>query len=121
MFGYTPEMAIVQVHGIGPFHIHWRAGSSWQQGNKTLDSPEASVLFKFKRGDRVKTPRGAGRIKQGYDTGEYVGYDIERDDGSLFMAEECEIEGVIQTDTATRQCFSRSLPHAEPKMKHERH
>ncbi len=26
MWGYTPEAAIVQVHGVGPFHIHWRAG-----------------------------------------------------------------------------------------------
>ena len=26
MFGWTPEAAIVQVHGVGPFHIHWRAG-----------------------------------------------------------------------------------------------
>src|SRR5918992_1288496 len=26
MFGYIPDGAIVQVHGVGPFHIHWRAG-----------------------------------------------------------------------------------------------
>ena len=90
MFGYTPEAAIVQVHGVGPFHIHWRAGNEWRTALRTLDDPGASA-FKFKKGDRVITKRGAGRIRQGYDSGEVIGYEIDGDDGTLFMAEERDI------------------------------
>lgn len=92
MFGYTPEAAIVQVHGVGPFHIHWRAGTDWRDSLKTLDSPDAGRVFKFRRGERVVTKRGRGRIRQGYDSGEIIGYEIDGEDGSLFMAEEVEIK-----------------------------
>lgn len=91
MCGYTPEAAIVQVHGVGPFHIHWRAGNTWRDGLKTLDSPDAASVFKFKKGARVVTSRGKGRIRQGYDSGEIVGYEIDGDDGTLFIAVESEI------------------------------
>lgn len=91
MFGYTPEAAIVQVHGVGPFHIHWRAGTNWRDSLKTLDSPDAVTVFKFRKGERVTTKRGRGRIRQGYDSGEMIGYEIDGEDGRLFMAEEGEI------------------------------
>jgi quercetin dioxygenase-like cupin family protein len=91
MFGYTPEAAIVQVHGVGPFHIHWRAGNTWWDNLKTLDDPDASSVFRFKKGERVVAKRGAGRIRQGYDSGEVIGYDVQRADGSLFMALEGEL------------------------------
>jgi len=91
MFGYTPEAAIVQVHGVGPFHIHWRAGNTWRDSLKTLDDPDASSVFKFKKGERVVAKRGKGRIRQGYDSGEFIGYEIERANGRLFMAEEGEL------------------------------
>jgi len=91
MCGYTPEAAIVQVHGVGPFHIHWRAGNTWRDSLKTLDSPDAASTFKFRKGARVVTSRGKGRIRQGYDSGEVVGYEIDGDDGKLFMAVESEI------------------------------
>jgi quercetin dioxygenase-like cupin family protein len=91
MFGYTPEAAIVQVHGVGPFHIHWRAGNTWWDDLKTLDDADASSFFKFKKGERVIAKRGAGRIRQGYDSGEFIGYDVQRADGSLFMALESEL------------------------------
>lgn len=35
--------------------------------------------------------RGSGRIRQGFDSGELVAYEVERADGSLFMAEESEL------------------------------
>ena len=95
MCGYTPEAAVVQVHGVGPFHIHWRAGNTWRDALKTLDSPDAASVFKFRKGDHVASPRGRGRIRQGYDSGEIVGYEIDGDDGSLFMAVEAELEPVI--------------------------
>jgi quercetin dioxygenase-like cupin family protein len=91
MFGYTPEAAIVQVHGVGPFHIHWRAGNTWWDNLKTLDDRDASSVFKFKKGERVIAKRGVGRIRQGYDSGEFIGYDVQRADGSLFMALEQEL------------------------------
>ncbi|MGI8731853.1 MAG: cupin domain-containing protein [Pyrinomonadaceae bacterium] len=91
MFGYTPEAAIVQVHGIGPFHIHWRAGNQWRDSLKTLDDSDAASVFKFKKGERVVAKRGRGRIRQGYDSGEMIGYEIEGEDGTLFMALEEEL------------------------------
>lgn len=91
MFGYTPEAAIVQVHGVGPFHIHWRAGTGWRDRLKTLDDPDAASVFKFKKGQAVVARRGRGRIRQGYDSGELIGYEIEGEDGILFAAEESEL------------------------------
>ena len=92
MFGWTPEAAIVQVHGIGPFHIHWRAGAAWRDTLKTLDDSDAASIFKFKKGQYVVAKRGNGRIRQGYDSGEMIGYEIETEDGRLFAAEESELE-----------------------------
>ena len=91
MFGYTPDAAIVQVHGVGPFHIHWRAGNTWWDNLKTLDDADAGNFFKFKKGERVVTKRGTGRIRQGYDSGEFIGYEVQRADGRLFMALENEL------------------------------
>jgi quercetin dioxygenase-like cupin family protein len=91
MFGYIPDGAIVQVHGTGPFHIHWRAGNRWLDKYKTLDDPDAGSVFKFKKGERVVTKRGRGRIRQGYFSGEILQYEIENDNGVLFMANEEEL------------------------------
>lgn len=96
MFGWTPEAAIVQVHGVGPFHIHWRDGANWRDKLKTLDDPDAASVFKFKKGQAVVSERGRGRIHQGYDSGEMIGYEIEGDDGTLFAAEEREIKPVSE-------------------------
>jgi hypothetical protein len=92
MFGYIPDGAIVQVHGIGPFRIHWRAGSEWRDKDQTLDDPGSSSVFKFEKRDRVMTSRGSGRIRQGYFSGEVLQYEIEGEDGGLFMANEDELK-----------------------------
>ncbi len=91
MFGYIPDGAIVQVHGTGPFHIHWRAGTNWHTGLKTLDDPDAAAHFKFKKGERVVSKRGRGRVRQAYFSGEILQYEIEGENGSLFMALEDEL------------------------------
>jgi Cupin domain len=91
MFGYIPAGAIVQVHGIGPFHIHWRAGAEWRDKDQTLDDPGSTSVFKLKKGDRVIGNRGSGRISQGYFSGEVLQYEVTGDDGTLFMASEDEI------------------------------
>lgn len=125
MFGYTPDAAIVQVHGIGPFHIDWRSAGGWRDGLKTLDSPDAAYIFKFRRGERVITPRGSGRIRQGYDSGEVIGYEIDGDDGSFFMAEECEIEGFEsrhpKRKPGDRACFNRGESSVLVKDLHRPH
>lgn len=91
MFGYIPDAAIVQVHGVGPFRIHWRAGTEWRDQNQTLDDPESRSVFKFKKGEPVTTKRGRGRIRQGYFSGEILQYEIEGDDRALYMASEEEL------------------------------
>ena len=85
MFAHAPEGAIVQVHGVGPFVIHWKDGSM------TLDDPGASDRFEFRKGERVVAPLGAGQIRQGYASGEIVQYEIESDDGALFMGSEADL------------------------------
>jgi len=49
------------------------------------------AVFKFKKGDRVLAGRRSGRIRQGYDSGEMIGYEIEAADGTLFAAEEKDV------------------------------
>lgn len=85
MFGYSPDGAVVQVHGVGPFHIHW------VNGVNTLDGKDASSFFTFRRGERVESPRGKGAIRQGYASGEIVQYEIVGDDGTVFMANQNEM------------------------------
>jgi quercetin dioxygenase-like cupin family protein len=85
MFGYAPEEAIVQVHGIGPFQIHWRGGL------KTLDDADAKSTFRFGRGERVVAPRGNGRIVEAYASGTLIQYEIEESNGRRFMANEHEL------------------------------
>jgi len=82
MFGYSPDGAVVQVHGIGPFHIHWRDRVS------VLDEPGGAVAFRFRKGDEVVSPRGSGHIRQGYASGTLVQYEVVRSDGSIFMVRE---------------------------------
>jgi hypothetical protein len=57
-----------------------------------LDNPDAATIFKFRKGERVTIKRGRGRIRRGYDSGEMIGYEIDGEDGRLFMAEEGEIK-----------------------------
>jgi hypothetical protein len=40
----------------------------------------------------VTTKRGSGRVRQAYDTGDVRQYEIEGDDGALFMANEDELQ-----------------------------
>lgn len=91
MFGYIPDGAIVQVHGTGPFHIYWREGTSWHTGHKTLDDAGAASRFKFRKGERVRSKRGRGRVRQAYFSGEILQYEVEREDGTLYMALEEEL------------------------------
>lgn len=84
MFGASPEGAIVQVHGIGPFHIHWR------DGFKSMDHANADKVFRFRKGDVVTTPQGIGTIRQGYASGSIIQYEIEVSDKTLFMVDDAK-------------------------------
>ena len=90
MFGYCPDGAIVQVHGIGPFQIHFL------HGTKTLDDADASATFTFKRGERVQTPRGRGTIRNGYASGVIIQYEIAGDDGTPYMSNQSETSRIAQ-------------------------
>jgi quercetin dioxygenase-like cupin family protein len=85
MYGYSPDGAVVQVHGVGPFHIHWKDGAA------TLDDPAGPATFRYRKGDRVQTPRGAGVIRQGYASGAIIQYEIASDDGGRWMASERDV------------------------------
>jgi quercetin dioxygenase-like cupin family protein len=79
MFGASPDGAVVQVHGVGPFHIHWRDGS------KSLDDADAGALFRFRKGDAVHGPRGPGTIRNGHASGKHIQYEVELAGGKLVM------------------------------------
>jgi quercetin dioxygenase-like cupin family protein len=85
MFAASPEGAVVQVHGIGPFHIHWR------DGLVTLDDAAAAATFRYRRDERVTGARGAGVVRAGYASGALVQYEVERPGGARYMAREAEL------------------------------
>ena len=85
MFGYSPTGAIVQVHGVGPFRIHWHGGLH------TLNDPDAKSVFRFVRGERVLVGNRSGTVVEGYASGKIVQYEIEPPDGERFMASEHEL------------------------------
>jgi hypothetical protein len=82
MFAYSPNGAVVQVHGIGPFAIDWRGGLH------TLDDADAKAVFKLSKGLDVVADRCAGRILQGYSSGEILQYEVLCADGQRIMANE---------------------------------
>ena len=86
MFGYSATGAIVQVHGVGPFRIHWHGGLH------TLDDPDAKSVFRFARGARILFKGQNGKIAEGYASGKVVQYEIEAPDGGRFMASEHELQ-----------------------------
>ena len=88
MFGYSPDGAVVQVHGIGPFHIHWL------NGVETLDSSAAASIFMFRKAERVEGRRGRGVIRQGYASGDIIQYEIAGDDGTVFMENQTDIRRI---------------------------
>lgn len=82
MFAFAPELTIVQVHGIGPFHVHWIDGS------QVLDEPGGAAAFRFRKGQSVSTPAGPGIVQQGYRSGSIVQYDVLLSDGDRRMVSE---------------------------------
>ena len=90
MFAYCPDGAVVQVHGIGPFNIHWR------HGLKTLDDKNAAATFTFRRGDVISSARGVGTIRQGYASGDIIQYEVLLKTGAVVMVDQSEARHASQ-------------------------
>lgn len=85
MFGYAPSGAVVQVHGVGPFHINWRHRTGSMKDTGFED------VFQYRRGNRVISPRGEGVIRQGYASGPIIQYEIEIGSSGRFMVQEKDL------------------------------
>jgi quercetin dioxygenase-like cupin family protein len=86
MFGYAPAGAVVQVHGVGPFDIHWRDAAH------VLGEAGAESIFDLRHGDEVSSPRGRGRVVAGYASGAIIQYEVQSSDGSRFMVSATELD-----------------------------
>jgi quercetin dioxygenase-like cupin family protein len=84
IFGETPEPATVQVHGIGPFHLHWKYPL------QTFESPDAAQAFRFRAGQKIRTKYGVGTIEKGWRSGPIIQYET-RVGRELVMATESEV------------------------------
>lgn len=86
MFGFSPNGAVVQIHGIGPFRIHWLGGLT------TLDDKDSRTVFRFARGSRVRVADRTGTVVEGYASGNIKQYEIEATTGGRFMADEHSVQ-----------------------------
>ncbi|MDP9264200.1 MAG: cupin domain-containing protein [Acidobacteriota bacterium] len=88
IFGATPDgPATVQVHGIGPFHLHWKYPL------QTYESPDAAQAFQYRAGQRIKTKYGVGVIEKGWRSGPVIQYET-RVGREVVMANESEVRPV---------------------------
>jgi hypothetical protein len=84
IFGESPEPATVQVHGIGPFHLHWKYPL------QTFESADAAQAFRYRAGQKIRTKYGLGTIEKGWRTGPIIQYET-RVGSELVMATESEV------------------------------
>ena len=84
IFGESPGPATVQVHGIGPFHLHWKYPL------QTFESPDAASAFRYHAGQKIRTKYGIGAIEKGWRTGPIIQYET-RVGNELVMATESEV------------------------------
>ena len=84
IFGETTEPATVQVHGIGPFHLHWKYPL------QTFESPDASQAFRYRAGQKLRTKYGVGTIEKGWRSGPIIQYET-RVGSELVMVTESEV------------------------------
>ena len=84
IFGEAAEPATVQVHGIGPFHLHWKYPL------QTFESADAARAFRYRAGQKIRTKYGVGTIEKGWRTGPIIQYET-RVGSELVMATESEV------------------------------
>jgi quercetin dioxygenase-like cupin family protein len=78
-FAYSEDGAILQVFGVGPFK------QTFLGGEKILSKSNDREVFKLAIGDKVRHRRGDGVILDGWACGTIVQYDVQKQDGTLFM------------------------------------
>jgi quercetin dioxygenase-like cupin family protein len=84
IFGEAPDPATVQVHGIGPFHLHWKYPL------QTFESADAKKAFRYRAGQKIRTRYGVGTIEKGWRSGPIIQYET-RIGSELVMATESEV------------------------------
>jgi quercetin dioxygenase-like cupin family protein len=84
IFGEAADPATVQVHGIGPFHLHWKYPL------QTFESKDAAQAFRYRAGQRIRTKYGFGTIEKGWRSGPIIQYET-RVGSELVMATESEV------------------------------
>jgi len=84
IFGESLAPATVQVHGIGPFHLHWKYPL------QTFESPDAAQAFRYRAGQKIRTKYGVGTIEKGWRSGPIIQYET-RVGSELVMATESEV------------------------------
>ena len=78
-FAYSEEGAILQVFGVGPFK------QTFLGGEKILSKSNNHQGFKLAIGDKVRHRRGDGVVLDGWACGTIVQYEVQKEDGTLFM------------------------------------
>jgi len=84
IFGESAEPATVQVHGLGPFHLHWKYPL------QTFESADAAEAFRYRAGQKIRTKYGVGVIEKGWRSGPIIQYET-RVGSELVMATESEV------------------------------
>jgi hypothetical protein len=84
IFGESSEPATVQVHGVGPFHLHWKYPL------QTFESPDADQAFRYRAGQKIRTKYGVGIIEKGWRSGPIIQYET-RVGRELVMVNESEV------------------------------
>ncbi|HEX7286641.1 MAG TPA: cupin domain-containing protein [Candidatus Angelobacter sp.] len=84
IFGESAEPATVQVHGVGPFHLHWKYPL------QSFESPDAAQAFRYRAGQKIRTKYGVGTIEKGWRSGPIIQYET-RVGRELVMATESEV------------------------------
>jgi len=78
-FAYSEDGAILQVFGVGPFK------QTFLGGEKILSKSNDREVFKLAIGDKVRHRRGDGVVLDGWVCGTIVQYEVQKQDGTLFM------------------------------------
>lgn len=83
-FAYSEDGAILQVFGVGPFK------QTFLGGEKILSKSNDRKGFKLAIGDKVRHRRGDGVVLDGWACGTIVQYEVQKEDGTLFMGVEAD-------------------------------
>ena len=81
-FAYSEDGAYLEVFGVKPFQ------QTFLGGEKILSKSNDRQAFKLAIGDKVRHRRGEGVVLYGWPAGTIVQYEVQKEDGTLFMGVE---------------------------------